>query len=48
MGIWAFQLLASSAWLGYFVLGPMEWVLRWLIYGRQPRFLRSVPAIAVG
>ena len=46
LGIWAFQLLASSAWLGYFALGPVEWVLRWLIYGRRPRFLRSSPAVA--
>ena len=46
LGVWAFQLLASSAWLGYFALGPMEWVLRWLIYGRRPRFLRLSPAVA--
>jgi uncharacterized protein len=46
LGIWAFQLLASSAWLGYFALGPLEWVLRWLIYGRRPSFLRSSPAVA--
>jgi uncharacterized protein len=46
LGVWAFQLLASSAWLGYFALGPVEWVLRWLIYGRRPSFLRSSPAVA--
>src|SRR3989442_8579153 len=46
LGVWAFQLLASSAWLGYFALGPVEWVLRWLVYGRRPRFLRSSPAVA--
>jgi uncharacterized protein len=46
LGVWAFQLLASSAWLGYFSLGPVEWVLRWLIYGRRPGFLRSSPAVA--
>jgi uncharacterized protein len=46
LGIWALQLLASSAWLGSFALGPMEWVLRWLIYGQRPRFLRSSPAVA--
>jgi uncharacterized protein len=48
LGVWAFQLLASSAWLGCFALGPMEWVLRWLIYGRRPRFLRSSPTVAEG
>ena len=46
LGVWAFQLLGSSAWLGYFALGPVEWVLRWLIYGRRPGFLRSSPAVA--
>ena len=46
LGAWTFQLLASSAWLGYFALGPVEWVLRWLIYGRRPSLLRSTPADA--
>jgi uncharacterized protein len=46
LGVWAFQLLASSAWLGCFTLGPMEWVLRWFIYGRRPSFLRSSPVEA--
>ena len=46
LGVWAFQLLASSAWLGYFALGPVEWVLRWLVFGRRPSFLRSSPAVA--
>ena len=46
LGVWAFQLLASSAWLVHFAVGPVEWVLRWVIYGRRPSFLRSSPAIA--
>jgi uncharacterized protein len=46
VAIWAFQLLASSAWLRYFAVGPMEWVLRWFIYGRRPSFLRSSPVEA--
>ena len=46
LGVWAFQLLASSAWLRYFAVGPMEWVLRWFIYGRRPSFLRSSPVEA--
>jgi len=25
LGVWVFQLLASSAWLGYFAVGPVEW-----------------------
>src|SRR2546425_4589879 len=28
LGVWAFQLLASSAWLGYFAPGAVQWVLR--------------------
>jgi uncharacterized protein len=47
VAVWAFQLLASSAWLRYFDVGPVEWVTRWLIYGRRPSFLRSSPAPAV-
>jgi len=46
LGVWASQLLASPAWLGYFALGPVEWVLRWVIYGRRPSLLRSSPAVA--
>ncbi len=46
LAVWTFQLLASSAWLGYFALGPVEWALRWLIYGRRPTLLRSSPAVA--
>ncbi len=46
LGVWAFQLLASSAWLRYFALGPVEWVLRWFVYGRRPSLLRSLPAAA--
>jgi uncharacterized protein len=46
VGIWAFQLLASSAWLRYFAVGPIEWVTRLLVFGRRPAFLRSSPAVA--
>ena len=45
LAVWAFQLLASSAWLGYFALGPVEWAVRWLVYGRRPRLLRPSPAV---
>jgi uncharacterized protein len=44
LGVWAFQLLASSAWFGYFAVGPVEWVTRWLVYRRRPIFLRP-PAV---
>jgi uncharacterized protein len=46
IGIWAFQLLASRAWLGYFSVGPVEWLTRWLVFGRRPSFLRSASAVA--
>lgn len=44
LGIWAFQLLASSVWLSYFAVGPVEWMTRWIVFGRRPGFLRSSPA----
>jgi uncharacterized protein len=46
IGVWAFQLLASRAWLEYFTVGPVEWLTRWLVFGRRPRFVRSSPAVA--
>jgi uncharacterized protein len=46
VAILAFQLLASSVWLRYFSVGPVEWVTRWLIFKRRPSFLRSSPAVA--
>ena len=46
VGIWAFELLASRAWLGYFAVGPVEWLTRWLVFGRRPSLLRSSPAVA--
>jgi uncharacterized protein len=45
VAIWAFQLLASSAWLGYFTLGPVEWLVRWVVFGRS-KFLRSSRVVA--
>jgi uncharacterized protein len=46
VGIWAFQLLASSVWLRYFAVGPVEWLTRWLVFKRRPSFVRSSPAVA--
>ena len=45
LGVWAFQLMASSAWLRYFAVGPIEWVTRLLVFGRRPAFRRSSPAV---
>jgi uncharacterized protein len=44
VGVWTFQLLASSAWFRYFAVGPVEWITRWVVYRRRPGFLRS-PAV---
>jgi uncharacterized protein len=46
IAIWTFQLLGSRAWLAYFAIGPVEWVTRWLVFGRRPSLLRSSPAVA--
>lgn len=46
VAIWAFQLIASSAWLRYFAVGPVEWLTRWLVFKRRPSFLRSSPVTA--
>lgn len=47
IGIWAFQLVASSVWLSYFASGPVEWATRWFVFGRRPGFLRSSPGNAI-
>jgi uncharacterized protein len=46
VAIWAFQLWASTVWLRYFALGPVEWLVRWVAFGRRPQLLRSSPAVA--
>ena len=46
VAIWAFQLIASSVWLRYFAVGPVEWLTRWLVFRRRPSFLRSSPVVA--
>ena len=46
VGIWAFQLIASSVWLRYFTVGPVEWLTRWLVFRRRPGFLRPSPVVA--
>jgi len=46
VGIWTFQLIASSMWLSYFAVGPVEWLTRWLVFRRRPSFLRSTAVVA--
>jgi uncharacterized protein len=36
--IWVFQLVMSPIWLRYFRFGPLEWLWRWLTYGKRPGF----------
>jgi uncharacterized protein len=40
-GIWAVNLVASTVWLKYFRLGPLEWVWRSLTYGKKQPMRRS-------
>ena len=42
--VWAFQLLASSAWLRHFTVGPVEWLTRWFVFRQRPGFLRPSAA----
>jgi uncharacterized membrane protein YeiB len=42
LAIWTFQLIASPLWLRYFRFGPMEWLWRWLTYGKRPQFSRDL------
>lgn len=34
--LWLVQLALSTVWLRHFRYGPMEWVWRWMTYGRVP------------
>jgi len=41
VAVWTFEILASTAWLRYYAVGPVEWVTRLLVYGGRPRLVRS-------
>jgi len=41
VAIWISQLILSPVWLRYFRFGPLEWLWRWLTYGKRPRLSRS-------
>ncbi|MEM8783796.1 MAG: DUF418 domain-containing protein, partial [Planctomycetota bacterium] len=36
LGVWALQLAWSPWWLRRFRMGPMEWLWRWVGYGKRP------------
>ena len=42
--IWAVQLVVSPIWLKHFHFGPVEWLWRYLTYGRWSQFLKAAPA----
>ena len=45
--IWAVQLVVSPIWLRHYRFGPLEWLWRYLTYGKRPPFRRSEPAPSV-
>ncbi|AYG94105.1 DUF418 domain-containing protein [Brevundimonas naejangsanensis] len=44
VGVWVAQALFSLAWLQAFAFGPMEWLLRWVAYGRPAPLRRRLIA----
>ena len=44
-GIFSVQMIFSRWWLGRFRFGPMEWLWRFLTYGRKPTMSRATPAV---
>jgi uncharacterized protein len=42
--IWAVQIVVSPIWLRNFHFGPVEWLWRYLTYGKRPPFQRNAPA----
>ena len=38
LAIWAVQIVASPIWLKYYHFGPVEWLWRYLTYGKRPAF----------
>jgi uncharacterized protein len=43
LAVWTVEWLASAVWLRHFTVGPVEWITRWVVYGRRPGLLRSSP-----
>ena len=42
--IWAVQIVISPIWLKHFHFGPVEWLWRYLTYGKPPLFRKEAPA----
>ncbi len=45
--IWAVQIVVSPIWLKHFYFGPVEWLWRYLTYGKAPQFRKAAPASGV-
>ena len=43
LAIWAVQFVASPIWLKHYHFGPVEWLWRYLTYGKKPEFRKDVP-----
>jgi uncharacterized protein len=40
IGFYALQVILSHFWMKAFAFGPLEWIWRWLTYGKIPKFRR--------
>jgi uncharacterized protein len=41
LAVWAIQIVVSPIWLRHFHFGPVEWLWRYLTYGKAPPFRRG-------
>ena len=46
VAVWVAQLIISPIWLRHFHFGPVEWLWRYLTYGKAPPFRRGAPDTA--
>ncbi|MES2904776.1 MAG: DUF418 domain-containing protein [Pseudomonadota bacterium] len=42
--VWAVQFVMSPIWLKHYHFGPVEWLWRYLTYGKRPAFAKDPPA----
>ena len=42
--VWAVQFVLSPIWLKHYHFGPVEWLWRYLTYGKKPEFARDRPS----
>jgi uncharacterized protein len=46
LAVFGAQIAFAAAWLRRFYFGPVEWIWRYLTYGKAPRMRRSAPDVA--